>query len=866
MRNLLALGLLCTLLLGCSDNKDTFDASSGNVGTADSDKVTRIALGEAQGWAYQAKGRDAIAEHRPRDIDCDEGEGWLIEDGAIEVRTAVCNYLSLTQESLVNIPAGTVLELVLSHSELVFSEAAQAHIALSIAGNLVYENYIDIPADSLVLRENIVLDFDVEQRDAIELHLHNHGSNAWTIHSLEAVIEGEFNQDEFCATYDSTFAAIQGTVFEQADCTNSQCHSAESAAGNLDLSADAAYDSLVGVTASASDELLVSPRNPSSSFLYKKLAAKTKPGSYDVAGSPMPAGGDAISVGQLEAIRLWIEAGAPETGSVGDTLGRGEDELERLLGVCLPEPVATNVIPLLPPAADVGVQFRMPAHAVPAESERELCFAVYEDFRDQIPAQYLSEDGNAFYVHGDEKREDPYTHHNVLMYSGVPTEEIHDPSFGQWSCAGGDFHGQSCEPTDTQSCGTGQCRSEVKDSVACRGYGPGTGLVAVADGIQLFAIGGGPKASGFYEAIPAHGIFYWNSHAFNLTTEDAQHNVWHNLTFADDRRYQSGRVAYSPHIWAGAGTAPFTRNTVCREFTLDQGDAVLEISSHTHKRGEEFTVALKGQEDDPFYTTRTYDEPLLINYDPPWEFNQVDADSRTLVYCATYNNGLNPDDSFNLDTVTRASLKPVRSYCRPTACAAGNIGASCAGRYDDSSCNSSPGSGDGFCDACPISAGVTSDDEMFILLVTRSQNFAQQLVSEEPSLEISAPTAGASFAPGETFTLALELDNFMLVPPESHAGDHTGDHDASMGDDMDSQGMDDHGMNNGDHSQVNMGHYHVYLHEPDDDAPHVTNWEPTIEYTLPEDITPGGYILRVNLRAPDHHALGIEDQVIILVE
>ena len=34
--------------------------------------------------------------------------------------------------------------------------------------------------------------------------------------------------------------------------------------------------------------------------------------------SPMPLGGTALSVGQIEFVRRWIEAGAPKTGEVAD--------------------------------------------------------------------------------------------------------------------------------------------------------------------------------------------------------------------------------------------------------------------------------------------------------------------------------------------------------------------------------------------------------------------------------------------------------------------------------------------------------------------------------------------------------------------
>ena len=56
--------------------------------------------------------------------------------------------------------------------------------------------------------------------------------------------------------------------------------------------------------------------------------------------------------------------------------------------------------------------------------------------------------------------------------------------------------------------------------------------------------------------------------------------------------------------------------------------------------------------------------------------------------------------------------------CQPIACVAGNIGAPCAGECDDAACDSSRGAGDGWCDACAIAAGVTTENEMFVLTPT----------------------------------------------------------------------------------------------------------------------------------------------------
>jgi hypothetical protein len=47
------------------------------------------------------------------------------------------------------------------------------------------------------------------------------------------------------------------------------------------------------------------------------------------------------------------------------------------------------------------------------------------------------------------------------------------------------------------------------------------------------------------------------------------------------------------------------------------------------------------------------------------------------------------------------------------ACVAGRVGAPCA---TDAACDSSPGAGDGWCDACALTGGVTTEDSMFILI------------------------------------------------------------------------------------------------------------------------------------------------------
>ena len=47
---------------------------------------------------------------------------------------------------------------------------------------------------------------------------------------------------------------------------------------------------------------------------------------------------------------------------------------------------------------------------------------------------------------------------------------------------------------------------------------------------------------------------------------------------------------------------------------------------------------------------------------------------------------------------------------------AGQIGAACNGIDDNETCDSAPGAGDGWCDACAITGGESTENEMFMLL------------------------------------------------------------------------------------------------------------------------------------------------------
>ena len=123
------------------------------------------------------------------------------------------------------------------------------------------------------------------------------------------------------------------------------------------------------------------------------------------------------------------------------------------------------------------------------------------------------------------------------------------------------------------------------------------------------------------------------------------------------------------------------------------------------------------------YLSTQYTDPLNLYFDPPLAYDSPDVEDRTFLYCSLYDNHSTPTSP----PLSRQStaVDPPLVFGLPLGpggpcsdaevqCVGGpQSGQNCLG--DDSFCDSSPGAGDGDCDACPVRGGVTTTDEMFIL-------------------------------------------------------------------------------------------------------------------------------------------------------
>jgi cysteine-rich repeat protein len=531
--------------------------------------------------------------------------------------------------------------------------------------------------------------------------------------------------------FNSTFEGIQALIFDSPvyDCSNDTCHGGSSQGGGLDLRDANSYAQLVNVSASnPSNGLRVFPGDQDLSYLYNKIAAKTLGAPTNV-GTPMPANPETVPENLLEALRLWIRGGAPETGVV---VGTAE-----LFGSCLP-PAAPLKIP----------QPDDPDYVVP-------CPGVFPG---------TNPSGNCFAWNYQQLAQDPQSHHSIIhIYAGG--EDVDHTSWGPWECYEGPRDGLPCDPVihnadpDDPADGctsAGVCGGRRRDTTACIGFGPPD---------WGFANNNAPQFSGaqestviidypddVYQLLPLRGIIGWNSHAFNLTASDMQMEAWLNLDYAGsaERTYLAGALFNADQIFT-QDVLPYEQEEYCYTHTFEQGTHLFELSSHMHSAGIRFRYYLPpnnpcantnncnpGPPSDIFYESTDYSDAVqMLEFfgNDEWVFDSPNDADRTLKFCALYDNGFTDPATVKRRSTSEcpangcgpipggpcgsASMTPKDPTNTTIYCLDGpDQGKLCptadmpmgANANDWSDC---PGS---VCDACRQKGGVTTGDEMFIAL------------------------------------------------------------------------------------------------------------------------------------------------------
>ncbi len=416
---------------------------------------------------------------------------------------------------------------------------------------------------------------------------------------------GETAPEESSAYHD-----IQEYIFDKS-CANSVCHAAPANAGNLNLTYGLSYEDLVGSApqnpaAAAAGMKLVDPGNPENSFLLTKLIGPTAPEQ----GARMPFGGGVLHTGKIEAIRTWIEAGAPQTGRI---IGIGDLAVLR-------DPDEVFEPPAPPPPGE-GYQLHLPSFKIEPGTEREVFYTtqITDENGNPVAEDIFINRYEIFYPAG--------SHHFILyrLTDAAISDGILDTGIVPGIGVDPSHSFRELDPADPQALGNlGTHRFFVA------GTQSDDFSFAFPEGVAL--------------RLPGDTLYDLNSHYINLLgTETLVGEVYINLYTLppEEVKYEAVEIFVSNRsINVPPGLTRVTRmdwyiEDELERLGIDPGTAlnVMMLTSHMHRHGELFEITQKSTSD-LLHRSVTYDGAPLTFYNPPLVLDANDA----LSFQCTHNN------------------------------------------------------------------------------------------------------------------------------------------------------------------------------------------------------------------------------------
>jgi len=400
----------------------------------------------------------------------------------------------------------------------------------------------------------------------------------------------------------SSFGLMQEKILTPS-CATSGCHASDRdpsfAQHGLVLTPAVSYQNLVGVnpknSAAKTDGLKrVKAFASLESLLYHKLYTDAGHHSNKQYGNPMPLGNAQLPNGQIEFVRRWIEAGAPQTGSVVDA--KLLDDKTTTVAVYEPLPV---------PAPGAGVQMSVPLFDIQPKFERELFT------RKTI--------GNTqdMYVNRYEIKMRSGSHHFVAY----------------------DFRNKSLLPG----------LNDIRDL-----RNPDNSLnFATALSMSNHVYFAGAQAQyqdytfpeGMALLLPAGASLDLNSHYVNRSNAVTKGEAQFNLYTVPKARVT--QVVQTLDLGNTSLTIPANnRVTISKDFLFGKARKILTLTSHMHKAGEKFVIKIKGgtRNGEIVYTSTNWEHPDIITFKTPIDLKAGEG----LTSEITYNNTTAKSVSFGL--------------------------------------------------------------------------------------------------------------------------------------------------------------------------------------------------------------------------
>jgi len=380
--------------------------------------------------------------------------------------------------------------------------------------------------------------------------------------------------DESTSGRKADFELIQQDILTTT-CAVSGCHASSSDASyaqhKLVLKEGQAWDNLIGKTpqnlnAKTAGLKLVQAGNADMSLLYHKITCEVNHHSnLGNLGSPMPLGGEVLSIGQVEFIKRWINTGASKTSAVVDV-----NLLKDLT------PCQISMQPLAAPAIGSGFQLGIPTFDIPKNSEREVFYRVNTTNTDTVfvnRIQMRGANNSHHFVAYSFRNLNQLPAAKTLRDLRIPNTNITNPL----------------------------TLIEMQNHIFLAGGTDVNSDVTLPDGVAL-------------KLSPSTPIDL-NAHYFNRT----------NLTLTG-QNYINFYTVPKTTVRNEAKTLDLnnldidipanTKMTFTKNFIFNSTTNVVMLTSHFHRLGEKFVIKIYGgpRNGEILYTNTDWEHPLVVSY------------------------------------------------------------------------------------------------------------------------------------------------------------------------------------------------------------------------------------------------------------
>jgi hypothetical protein len=174
------MSLIALVLAGCPSGDDAPPLDPEPVTIASITDWTRVTDTDT----------DVFADMRPPSVRCDESGFGLEQFGlSFEIKTGLCDYLTVAQPTLEPLVEGDVIAIRIWHDQLRAATPGEGYVGLALGGELLWEDTVPIPSEYGTVNADVTIDRDVPAGTELQYHVHNHGINSWNLLEIRTIVE-----------------------------------------------------------------------------------------------------------------------------------------------------------------------------------------------------------------------------------------------------------------------------------------------------------------------------------------------------------------------------------------------------------------------------------------------------------------------------------------------------------------------------------------------------------------------------------------------------------------------------------------------------------------------------------------------------